>query len=302
MNKGVFFYVIGLLLLVSCETHKKDKPLIVCTTSIIADPLQQILSPHFEVHALMGNGVDPHSFKPGLKDLEWLEAADIIVMNGALLEGKMAEVFHYYSNEKVVLSMLNGNDNNSYLFLDENNKQIDQHFWFDISLWKNALNYVSNSVLKSFAHIDSASIIANRKAYFLKMDSVENSNQKLLNEVPSNKRVLVTTHDAFQYFARAYNYEVYALQGVSTILEPGLKDMNNLVDLVSDRKIPAVFVESNLSSKSIESLISGCKARGHIVQLGGSLYADCPGPKGSIEGTYLGMLSANVKQLNSALK
>lgn len=302
MNRGVIFFMLSVFLITSCEVRKKDKPLIVCTTRIIAEPLEQILGDQFQVHSLMGNGVDPHSFKPGLRDLEWLETADIIVMNGAHLEGKMAEVFSEYAKEKTVLSMLDGSPDSLHIKLDDGSNMIDPHFWFDPTMWKMGLDYVSTQIISQFNNLDTVSVFINKIKYLNSLDSLILSVQERTNQIPQERRVIVTTHDAFHYFGRAFGFEVYALQGVSTILEPGLKDMNELVTLVSTRKIPSVFVESYLSSKSIESLISGCKARGHNVQLGGNLYADCPGQIGTYEGTYLGMIDANINQLYKTLK
>lgn len=302
MNRGIIFFIISVFLFTSCEVKQKDKPLIVCTTRIIAEPLERILGNQFYVHSLMGNGVDPHSFKPGLKDLEWLESADIIVMNGAHLEGKMAEVFSEYAKEKIVLSMIDGCPDSLKIKLDDGSNMIDPHFWFDPTMWKLGLDYTSKEIIAKFTTIDTAIVQMAKRNYLSSIDSLTQSIQELTNQIPPERRVIVTTHDAFHYFGRAFGFEVYALQGVSTILEPGLKDMNQLVELVTSRKIPAVFVESYLSSKSIKSLISGCKARGHNVQLGGNLYADCPGPYNTYEGTYIGMLGANSKQLYTTLK
>jgi len=300
-----FRQIIGVcMLFVSCrEPGAEDGRLrIVCTTSLIAEPLEHIFGEYAHVQPLMRNGVDPHSYKAGIRDLDLLSDASAVVYNGLHLEGKMAEVLESYGQEKPVLAMSAGSPAGDFLYAPENNNTHDPHFWFDIQLWKNGLRYVTYSLCRLYALPDSQSVYRNMERYFASADSADREFRRILAAVPPERRVIVTNHDAFRYFGRAYGWEVRGLQGISTLAEPGLKDMSRLVDFVCERKIPAVFVESNLSDKSLNALRDGAAARGHVIKPGGSLFADSPGPEHTREGTYLGMLYSNVKTLSESLK
>lgn len=301
MNKGIYIVLVLISSLWACKPVKREKLLILCTTSIIADPLSQVLGSEFEVVSLMSNGVDPHSYKPSIRDLEKIESADFIVMNGFHLEGKLAEILTKYSSEKMVFSMSDAHPKTSFIAINEED-QMDPHFWFDPRLWKDGLDYVSKEIISHNKQVDSSLIIQHKQAYFSRLDSLYFYGLEALNEVPVSQRILVTNHDAFGYFARAFSWEVHGLQGVSTVLEPGLKDLNELVSLVTQKKVKAIFVESNLNTKSLEALIKGCQARGHDVKIGGRLFADCPGMPGTHEASYIGMMNSNIQQLRKALK
>lgn len=304
MKCGRVFTFLLLLACLACRPQKRvhERVQVVCTTSVIAEPLSEIFGAHADVRALMRNGVDPHSYKAGIRDLDVLSDADVVVYNGLHLEGKMAEVLESYGREKPVLAMSGGTDRKLFLQAEENPGTYDPHFWFDMQLWKNGLRYVTHNICRKQALADSQAVYRGMARYFQRLDSTDRVLRSLLDAVPQDRRVIVTNHDAFRYFGRAYGWEVRGLQGISTVAEPGLKDMNELVDFVCARRIPAVFVESNLSDKSLKALRAGAAARGHQIGQGGSLYADSPGPEGSYEGTYIGMLYSNVKTLNQSLK
>lgn len=301
-RRVILLYLITVFFSCTAGPVEHERLRIVCTTSVIADPLSRIFGPFADVHALMRNGVDPHSYKAGIRDLDILSDADIVVCNGLHLEGKMAEVLESYALEKPVLSMSSGSDMKSFLHAEENAATYDPHIWFDMTLWKNGLRYVTYSVCRLKALADSQAVYTRMQGYFRSLDSLDNRMRSVLGSVPPNRRVIVTNHDAFRYFGRAYGWEVRGLQGISTLAEPGLRDMNELVDFVCRKQLPAVFVESNLSDKSLRALQAGAEARGHYIRQGGSLYADSPGKEGTPEGTYAGMLYANVETLSHSLK
>ena len=275
-----------------------DPKLIVCTTTIIGDAVRELVKDRYVVKTLMGAGVDPHMYEAKPSDVRALGNARVIIFNGLHLEGKMTDLFERMSSEKDVISFSNGMEANRLLKL--NAHSTDPHVWFDPILWLQGVKECATQLSLIFPK-DSAFILAN----YLKIETdLLNLNAdvlKSLHEIPAQQRVMITSHDAFHYFGRAFTIEVLAIQGISTVSEPGLKDVSNLVNLIVKRKIKAIFVESSVSSKSITSVVEGCKARGHIVKIGGTIYSDALGDKKSGADTYIGMMKSNTKTLINAL-
>lgn len=301
-------FVILLLFFVSCkETKQKSRrPQIVCTTGMLADALQSICAGWADVTALMGAGVDPHLYKASQGDTEKLSNADLIVYNGLHLEGKMEAVLKKLAARKKVIplgeylspaSLLpTGADAPSF----EQAGSIDPHIWMDLQLWKSALEKLHIDLIKQFPEHKTA-IADNYAKYAQGIDSTHNEMLELIKAIPANQRLMITSHDAFRYFGRAYAIEVKGLQGISTVSELGLQDITQMVNLLSTRKINAVFVESSVSDKAIASVIEGCAAKGHIIKKGGTLFSDAPGNAGTPEATYCGMMLHNARTIAGAL-
>lgn len=297
----LFLLPLGLLFL-SCQPSdtKHDKILIVTTTGHIADMVKNLVKDQAEVIALMGPGVDPHLYKASLSDLKLLTSADLILYSGLHLEGKMGEIFLKLSKTKRVHAVTDGIPKDKLLMVDTKNHVPDPHIWFDVNLWR----YCLKEALKTLVALDPA----HSKAYKENAESYDQQLQKLDKEVlkdiqsiPRQQRVLVTAHDAFGYFGRAYDIEVIGLQGISTLSEYGLNEITSLTRLLSERKIHAVFVETSVSEKAIQSVIEGCRQKGHEVKIGGSLYSDALGEPSSADGTYIGMFRHNVLLIKGGL-
>ena len=275
-----------------------DPKLIVCTTTIIGDAVRQLVKDRYEVKTLMGAGVDPHMYEAKPSDVRALGNARVIVYNGLHLEGKMTELFERMDDEKDVIAFSNGMEASRLLKL--NTHSTDPHVWFDPILWLQGVKECATQLSLIFPK-DSAFILAN----YLKIETdLLNLNAhilKSLHKIPAQQRVMITSHDAFHYFGRAFTIEVLAIQGISTVSEPGLKDVSNLVNLIVKRKIKAIFIESSVSSKSITTVVEGCKARRHIVKIGGTMYSDALGDKKSGAHTYMGMMNSNIHTLVNAL-
>jgi manganese/zinc/iron transport system substrate-binding protein len=282
------------------KSKTSGKLRIVCTTGMIADVVENIVKDSAEVVALMGSGVDPHLYKATQGDLTKLNEADVIIYNGLHLEGKMSDVLEKLKTKKLVLTMAEGVSVKDLRLIDTLNRVYDPHIWFDVRLWTSAVTFVSSQLaLKYPAH---ASYYAeNTSSYVRKMKTMYEKTKARLENIPKAERILVTSHDAFGYFGKAYDIEVIGLQGISTVADFGLKDVSNLVRLIIDKKIKAVFIESSVSPKSIEAVVEGCKARGHDVRIGGKLFSDAMGEKNTFEGTYLGMVQTNVEVIGRAL-
>ncbi len=271
------------------------------TIGMIADIAQIIGGAHVEVTGLMGPGVDPHLYKATQGDLTKLRGADLILYNGLHLEGRMADVLVQMASSIKTVQVTETIPHNLLREPPEFQGQFDPHVWFDVSMWKHAVERTRDA-FKEFAPLHAAEFDANAATLLTQMDELHAHAKNQIATIPQESRVLVTAHDAFGYFGRAYDIEVLGLQGISTASEYGLQDVDKLVDQIVARKIRAVFVESSISPKSIEALVAGAKSRGHDLQIGGQLYSDAMGAPGTPEGTYLGMVRHNVDTIVGALK
>lgn len=282
------------------EAKDDGKIKIVATTGMIADAVKNIVKDSAEVVALMGSGVDPHLYKATQGDLEKLTTADIIFYNGLHLEGKMGEVFQKLSRQKPVVAVAEAIEKDRLLSNSDFEGAYDPHVWFDVSLWKEVVNKL-NQVVQSLDTGKAAFYSKNAEEYLIKLDSLHLAVSMEIGEIPEEQRVLITAHDAFSYFGRAYNIEVKGLQGISTMAEYGLRDVSDLVTFIIERNIKAVYVETSVSEKAIQAVVEGCQQKGHKLKIGGTLYSDAMGPANSPEGTYLGMVDANVRAIVKGL-
>ncbi|CUA80196.1 metal ABC transporter solute-binding protein, Zn/Mn family [Anoxybacillus suryakundensis] len=290
----------ALLLLFGCETkeNKKDVIYVVATTGQIADLVKHVGGEYVHVAALMGPGVDPHLYKATQGDIQKLSQADIIFYNGLHLEGKLGEIFTKMSKTKKVVAVSEEIPKEKLIEIDG---VYDPHIWFDLDLWSYAVQMVGDEL--SAMDPKHKQIYEERAAaYESQLMQLKEEAKKEMNTIPRKQRVLITAHDAFHYFGRAYDIEVVGLQGLSTDAEYGLKDIQELIDMIVDRNVQAVFVESSVSKKAIEAVVEGAKQRGHHVSIGGELFSDALGREGTEEGTFIGMYRYNVKTIAQALK
>lgn len=283
------------------QERSSKKLTIVCTTSMIADGIKNFTADSATVTALMGEGVDPHLYKATTGDLERLYEADIVFYNGLHLEGKMTEILEKLRRIKPVIAIATGIPAQELLVVDSASHTIDPHIWFDVKNWSHALNYAATS-LQNYDTLHSNYYAQNSKQYLLKLAKLDSLVEQNIQQIPTNQRLLITSHDAFSYFGKRYHIDVKGLQGISTAADFGLKDISDLVKLIIARKIRAIFVETSVSSKSIDAVLVGCKAKGHEVVIGGHLYTDAMGKNGTLEGTYIGMMQANVRMITEGLK
>ena len=304
MIKKLFLLLVLCSLVWSCEqktTKIKGKINIVATTGMVADVAKNVGKDSVQVSALMGPGVDPHLYKATQGDLSRLQDADIIFYNGLHLEGKMGEVFEKLERIKTVVPVARGI--NETFLLDDPIYQgtFDPHIWFDVSLWMATVTEVTNTLIQAEPE-SRAYFIANADAYREELSKLHEWVGEEIQKIPPTKRIMITAHDAFNYFGRAYGIEVRGLQGISTLSEFGLKDRVDLINYIVEKQIKAVFVETSVSQKNIDAIVEGCSQKGHQIVIGGNLYSDAMGAEGTPEGTYLGMVRANVNTIVEALK
>ena len=275
-----------------------DKPYIVVTTGMLGDALRQIAGDQADVEALMGPGVDPHLYKASQRDLEKLLKADYIFYQGLHLEGKLGDVLKKLSRIRTVIAV--GDGLPADRLLETHAGYPDPHVWFDVSLWKEVVR-VAGHRLADADRLRAETYLRNTRRYMTELDSLHAWTLREIQRIPPRKRVLITAHDAFRYFGRAYDIEVRGLQGISTLAEFGLRDVTDLVSFITDREIPAIFPETSVSGRSVAAVIEGVEQRGGKLTLGNSLYSDAMGEPGTPEGTYIGMVTYNVSTLTRAL-
>jgi manganese/zinc/iron transport system substrate-binding protein len=282
------------------QKHSGGYPIrVVCTVGMVADLAKNIGSEHVSVTSLMGEGVDPHLYKASPSDVSQLSRADIIFYSGLHLEGKLAELLDRMGERKPTVAVAERIAHERVL-QDEHGAK-DPHVWFDVSLWSEAAGATADALAEyDPAHADTYR--ANAEKYRARLADLHQYAKDQLATVPSERRVLVTAHDAFRYFGRAYGVEVRGIQGISTDSEAGVKQVKELVDYLVERKIKAVFVETSVSDQNIRSLLEGWQARSHEVVIGGELFSDAMGASGTPEGTYEGMVRHNVDTVVKALK
>lgn len=304
MNKTFLILVLLAAIFASCRQkneNRSGKIAIVTTTGMIKDAAEQVAGDAAEVTALIGPGVDPHLYKASQGDLEKLTSADLVLYNGLHLEGKMGEVLEKLSRIKPVVAISKDIPDSLLRTAPGFAGAHDPHIWFDVSLWKYSVRTIQKELSNRYPEKSSAfSLRADQ--YLTELDSLHQEVISQIKSLPPSQRVLITAHDAFGYFGDAYQIEVRGLQGISTLSEFGLRDVTELVSFITERKIKAVFVESSVSQKSIKAVVDGCQQKKWKVTIGGTLYSDAMGPWNTPEGTYIGMVRANVKTITEALR
>lgn len=303
-NLRFSYLLVAFGLLTGCANQNTNDanalPKIVTTTGMLADAVANIVGDSANVQSLMGPGVDPHLYKATQGDLTKLTEADVIVYNGLHLEGKMGVVLEKLAKLKPVIAGGDGVAESKRKKSVQYADAYDPHIWFDASLWIDVTEHLSKE-LQQLHPANKQYYQENTNTFIAQLDSLHNAVINSIAKISDEQRILITAHDAFEYFGRAYNIEVRGLQGISTVSEFGLKDITNLVDFIVDRQIKSVFVETSVSKKAINAVVEGCKDRGFEVVIGGSLYSDAMGSEGTPEGTYIGMVNANVNIIVKAL-
>lgn len=271
------------------------------TVAMIADVVRNVAGEEAEVFGIIGEGVDPHLYKPTSSDVKALQASDIIFYNGLNLEGKMGDILvGVAASGKPVTAITETLLASGDYVLSDSEEHYDPHVWMDVSGWMQATEVISKA-LQKFDPENAADYEERAKAYSAELAKLHEYGKEAFASIPENRRVLVTAHDAFNYMGRAYGIEVRGIQGISTESEAGLRDINELVEFLIERDIPAVFVESSVAQKNVRALIEGARARGHELVVGGELFSDAMGETGSYEGTYIGMLDHNITTIVRAL-
>ena len=281
--------------------NDSKKVMVTTTTNVITDLVEHIGGDNVQVTGLMGPGVDPHLYRPSASDVKKLQDADIVFYNGLDLEGKMGDVFVKIGREGTAVWAVSENIPEDSLLSLDTAGHFDPHIWWDAELWMEAAKVVATG-LSQYDPENSQTYDENLEEFLTQLQNLDEYTLEKMDSIPGEQRVLVTAHDAFQYFGHAYGLEEMAIQGWSTDSEAGIRDIQNLADEITERKIKAVFVETSISPATIEALKAAVQDKRHDVVIGGELFSDAIGEKETLEGTYIGAFTHNVDTITEALK
>ncbi|MFP4305217.1 metal ABC transporter solute-binding protein, Zn/Mn family [Rhodosalinus sp.] len=291
--------VIGLILPAGLAAAQERLD-VVATTGMIADAARNVGGDLVEVRALMGPGVDPHAYRQTRSDIVAMANADLVLWNGLYLEAQLEEFLLDLGQDKPVVAVAEDVPENLLIGSEDYEGRYDPHLWMNPNLWARVVVNVRDSLIEVHPEGEE-SFTANAEAYLETLRELARYTTDVLSSVPAESRILLTSHDAFNYFGNAYGFEVVGIQGISTESEAGLKRIRELVDMLIARDIRAVFVETSVSDRNIRALVEGAQARGHEVVIGGELYSDAMGESGTYEGTYVGMIDSNATTIARAL-
>ncbi len=300
-----YIYILAVIAIVSCKQNQKKatkKLQVVTTTSMITDLVKIIGGDKIDVQGLMGAGVDPHLYKASEGDVGKLSDADVIFYNGLHLEGKLEDVFENMRHQnKITIAISDVIDRKELIDSELFASNYDPHIWFDISNWEKITGFVITKL--SEVNKKNAKIFQeNGDKYLVELAELKKEIANSINELPVEKRILVTAHDAFNYFGKAYEFNVVGLQGLSTATEAGVQDVQRMASFIIEHSVKAVFVESSVPKRTVEALQESVKSKGHEIVIGGTLFSDALGDYGTVEGTYIGMYKYNIKVIIDALK
>jgi manganese/zinc/iron transport system substrate-binding protein len=298
-----YILIIAALALISCKDNKEKsgKLKVVTTTSMLTDLVNNIGGDLVEIEGLMGAGVDPHLYKASEGDVSKLAGADIIFYNGLHLEGKLVEVFEKMGNSKKTIALGEFLPKEELIDSEYFASNYDPHVWFNIQFFKQFAKTITTQ-LSEAAPEHALAFSKNEKKYLEKLEALEVAIKETIATLPEEKRILVTAHDAFNYFGKSYGFNVVGLQGLSTATEAGVQDVQRLSQFIIDNNVKAIFVESSVPRRTIEALEAAVLSKNHEVTIGGSLFSDALGNPGTDEGTYIGMFTYNVNTIVNALK
>jgi manganese/zinc/iron transport system substrate-binding protein len=302
-----YIILLAVLLCFSCKketsTNLANRKLkVVTTTSQITDLVKELAGDNVTIEGLMGAGVDPHLYKASEGDVTKFYNADVIFYSGLHLEGKLEDVFEKMRHQgKKTIAVSDAINKSELISSADFASSYDPHFWFSIPKWKKATVYVAEELSK--LDPKNAKLYAkNAEAYIKRLLTLENNNKNYLESLPIEKRILVTAHDAFAYFGKNYNFKVVSLQGLSTATEAGVQDVQRISNFIIENNIKSIFIESSVPVRTVQALQAAVNAKGHEVQIGGTLYSDALGNPNSVEGTYIGMYEYNMRTITNALK
>lgn len=318
MYKEIAFWLASIVMLCGCtsrdssvSTAKSEIPAkiysaespihVTATVGMVADLVRVVGGDRVQVTQICGSGVDPHLYKVTRDNVQSLRKADVVFYSGLLLEGRMTDTLVKEARTRPVVAVTESLDESLLLEPEDFAGHFDPHVWMDVSAWSKCVDVIANELAK-FDPAGQPEYLGRSAAYKKELSELHDYGLKALGSIPKESRILVTSHDAFNYFGRAYGLEVLGVQGISTESEAGLQRINDLVKLLVDKNVKSVFVESSVSSDNIEALVEGAKAKGHVVKIAEKeLFSDAMGEPGTYEGTYIGMLDHNISVVAQGL-
>lgn len=303
MKKYAVLLLLFLLVIGCKESNQNDgKFHIVTTTSMITDLVKNIGGDKVVVDGLMGAGVDPHLYKASEGDVSKFATADMILYNGLHLEGKLVDVFERMKRQNIkTVAISDALDKDVLIASTLFQSNYDPHIWFDVDNWMKITIFVSDQLSAAMPEHKSE-FEANAAIYLQKLETLKQELHTEIATLPKDQRRLITAHDAFNYFGKAFDFDVVGLQGLSTATEAGVQDVQKTAAYIIDHKVKAIFIESSVPRRTVEALQASVNSKNHQVKIGGTLYSDALGNPSTDEGTYIGMFKANVHTIVTSLK
>lgn len=304
MKKHILIFMIITLtfILASCNLGYKyvdGKVNIVATTTLLGELAQNIGGDKVVVTTLMKSGVDPHLYTPKPSDTVALQRADFVSYGGLNLEGKLVDVLKTVSKQKAYFNSGEVFDNLQDRLIKDEDGVIDPHIWFDVENWILVTNEFSKKLI-DYDKLNEDYYTLRTNEYIEQLNLLKEWVITKVSELNIEKRILVTAHDAFQYYGRAYNFQVESIQGISTDSEASINDINNLVNLVVEKDVKAIFIENSVPKKTIQAVITSAANKKHDVVIGGELFADSLG--NNEYNNYISVVKYNTSTIVDALK
>ncbi|MGC6367553.1 MAG: metal ABC transporter solute-binding protein, Zn/Mn family [Candidatus Marinamargulisbacteria bacterium] len=299
--KKTLLTLLLIMVLFSCNSTKKDTILVVSTTSIIHNTVQNIAGNLVSTKSLMGPGIDPHLYKASAGDIALLNNADIIFYNGLHLEAKMADILKKLNAKKPTIAIGEVIPESNLLAAEDYDGFHDPHVWFDVQLWVLVTKEITKQLIK-IAPQHKASFLKNESNYISQLLEMDQWIKEQVSLIPNERKRLVTAHDAFGYFSKRYGIHVIGLQGISTAMQANTKDIQDITNTIIKHNVPTIFIESSVPVRQIEAVQAAVQAKGHSVKIGKPLFTDALGSAHQPEGTYIGMMKYNTMQIVNGLK
>ncbi len=302
LKSAVVTSFLGLLLMTGCSTQTPQEeapPMLLCTTTMLADLAQEIAGDTIEIQSLMTTGSDPHLYEASAGDLILLENAQGVFYHGLHLEGKMADILEKMESQGKVVFSLEEAIPSEYL-LETQDNSYDPHIWFDPQLWGMSAQYLTQA-LSQWNPKEASYYEENLQGFLEELLDLDLYIRQEIEKIPENSRVLVTAHDAFGYFAQRYGFQVEGIQGIATNTEASAKDIHDIATIIATQEIKSIFVESTVSPKNMEALQEAVAAQGFSVEIGGTLHSDSLGDIEKGEHTYVGCYLANIRTIIQGL-
>ncbi|MDN3525850.1 zinc ABC transporter substrate-binding protein [Halomonas sabkhae] len=272
----------------------------VATTGMVGDIVQQVGGECVTVTTLMGPGVDPHLYQASARDVATFQAGEMIFYSGYSLEGQLGDVLERLAETRPTIGVAPASTDVDELITTQDEYGLDPHLWMDVSLWSRIVPTVADALSQQRPACETR-FQDNAEAYVAQLEGLHQWVQESIASIPEQQRILVTAHDAFNYYGRAYGIEVAGIQGLSTSTETGVADIRKMAEVVVERGVPAVFVESTISPRTVQAVIEAARQKGHEVSIGSQLYSDAMGETGTADGTYIGMLYRNTQHIVESL-
>ncbi len=272
----------------------------VATIGMIGNVVEEVGGACVDVPTLMGAGIDPHTYRATAQDVRTFQSAGIIFFSGYNLEGQLGKVLDRMGESRPVIATAPASIAPDELIRTQGAYGIDPHLWMDVSLWAQIVPTIREQLID--LRPDCAERFqANAEGYKKQLTALDGWVEATIASIPEEQRVLVTAHDAFGYYGRAYGIGVAGIQGLSTESQAGIADIQAMAQAVAERNVPAVFIESTINPRTVQAVVDAAEARGQPVEIGGELYSDAMGASGEVGGNYIGMIYSNTRTIARAL-